>query len=182
MDEITQLPRKLYTKIQVLDMGFSTHCWVWVGAKHREGYGHFYVGRKSFLAHRVVWLAMRGEIPSALECDHLCRVRPCVNPAHIELVTHAENVARGDAPHAINARKTHCKRGHELSGDNLYESGLRRGARQCRKCRLEDVPAAVAAERQRRKEDPVYYAAAKAKWTAYCAKVRAEKRARALGP
>ncbi len=61
-----------------------------------------------------------GQIPSGLTLDHLCRVRNCVNPAHLEPVTHRENTLRGDGVTAINARKTSCHRGHPFAGENLY--------------------------------------------------------------
>lgn len=68
-----------------------------------------------------------------LELDHLCRNRRCCRPDHLEPVTHKENVLRGMAPSAINARKTHCKRGHEFTAENIYPSPD--GVRRCRECR-----------------------------------------------
>jgi len=63
--------------------------------------------------------------------DHLCRNTCCINPDHMEIVTLAENILRGNCPSAINSRKTHCKRGHKLSGNNLL---IFSGKRQCRIC------------------------------------------------
>jgi hypothetical protein len=69
-----------------------------------------------------------------LQIDHLCRVRHCVNPAHMEPVTPRENILRSPvALAAINARKTHCPQGHPLSGANLYRTP--QGFRACRECR-----------------------------------------------
>jgi len=94
-------------------------CWVWLGSE-TCGYGRFRVPEGNLLAHRYAYMKLRGPIPDGLHLDHLCRVRLCVNPAHLEPVTNKENIHRGIGFAAVNARKTHCKRGHSLSGDNVY--------------------------------------------------------------
>lgn len=66
--------------------------------------------------------------------DHLCRNRACVNPAHLEEVSHHENMLRGTAPAANNARMTHCVNGHPLVDGNLYRASTRPGARYCKIC------------------------------------------------
>lgn len=66
--------------------------------------------------------------------DHLCRVRGCVNPAHLEIVDNTTNILRGEGPTAQNARKTHCKRGHELNAENVR---VCRGERICWPCKLQ---------------------------------------------
>jgi hypothetical protein len=82
--------------------------------------------------HRVVYEALVKPIPVGLVLDHLCRVRHCVNPAHLEPVTQRENVLRGETAPAANKAKTHCVRGHPFSGQNLI---LRKsGVRECRTC------------------------------------------------
>ena len=88
------------------------------------------------MAHRVAYEALIGPIPKGLCLDHLCRVRYCVNPAHLEPVTVRENVLRGISPPAVNARKRLCKNGHALSGRNLYLK-TRYGwpGRECRTCK-----------------------------------------------
>ena len=106
-------------------------CWLWVATTATAGYGTFRVQRRSIRAHRWAYEQLVGPIPKGLVTDHLCRVRRCVNPAHIELVTIGENVLRGNAPSARQARQTHCKRGHELSVSNIY---MYDGARICRAC------------------------------------------------
>lgn len=83
-------------------------------------------------AHRSAWEAAHGPIPKGLEPDHLCRDRACINTEHMELVTHRENILRGESPQAKNARKTHCPLGHPLSGANLRVE--RDGRRRCRAC------------------------------------------------
>jgi len=106
-------------------------CWVWTGSI-TKGYGQICVrtGRPE-LAHRVAYQLLRGDIPIGLELDHLCRNRACVNPGHLEVVDNRTNCLRGIGPTAINARMTHCKRGHELNGSNV---NVYRGMRFCRAC------------------------------------------------
>lgn len=85
-------------------------------------------------SHRYAWEEVHGAIPEGLTVDHLCGNTLCVNPEHMELVSLATNIARGGSASAINARKTHCKRGHELVVPNIY-TGRRRSGRICRICR-----------------------------------------------
>lgn len=111
-------------------------CWRWTGCRNYAGYGAFTVGRKNLRAHRVAWELCVGQIPPGQVPDHLCRNRACVNPSHLELVTVKVNTLRGDGPTAILARKTHCKNNHELTGENLRRSALKRGMRECCTCFL----------------------------------------------
>ncbi len=83
-------------------------------------------------AHRVAYELSVADIPDGLELDHLCRVRHCVNPSHLEPVTPHENWARGQAISILNAQKTHCPQGHAYDEANTYISG--RGIRGCRAC------------------------------------------------
>lgn len=99
-------------------------CWLYVGARKPSGYAAIGNGGSVRNGHRLVYELLVGPIPSGMELDHLCRVRECVNPAHLEPVTRNENGRR--------ARKTHCKRGHEKSEANIYTS--KRGIRHCRPC------------------------------------------------
>ena len=115
-------------------------CWLWLAARQSQGYGVLRIncvrGSQGVLvyAHRVSYELTKGKIPDGLELDHLCRVRHCVNPDHLEAVSGDENIRRGISLAAINARKTHCKLGHPLSGDNLYlrPDGM---GRQCLVCK-----------------------------------------------
>lgn len=104
-------------------------CWLWMSPLSNKGYGVFWNHTAATPAHRFSYELMRGGIENGMQLDHLCRVRHCVNPAHLELVTDAENVLRGIGPTAINARKSKCIRGHEFSGVGTQ------GFRVCNKCK-----------------------------------------------
>ncbi len=109
----------------------SEGCWEWVGARVASGYGSFRLANgRTGSAHRWAYEDASGPIPEALELDHLCGNRSCVNPAHLEPVTHHENVLRGR--HNQNDGKTMCKYGHDLRGENLrMEPDGRRACRAC---------------------------------------------------
>lgn len=122
-------------------------CWEWVGAKNGAGYGHMQrgVGRSGFIGgHRYAYERFIGPLPDAMTIDHLCRNRGCVNPSHLEVVSQGENVLRGDAPPAVNARKTHCRHGHELVVKY-------RGKRRCVECSRERSRVAYADPKKRDK-------------------------------
>jgi len=115
-------------------------CWLWNACISAEGYGRFGVDGRIWFAHRYAYELYNGPIPIGLEVDHLCRIKNCVNPAHLEAVTHRENVLRGDSPiisGQYNKVKTHCKNGHSYSGSNLkfYRNGHGSFARICRSCK-----------------------------------------------
>ena len=107
-------------------------CWLWTGAKS-AGYGTF--GDKERAAHRWSYTHLIGPIDDGLELDHLCRVRACVNPAHLEPVPHRINVLSGPGPSAVAALKTHCLRGHPFDAVNTRITP--KGARACRRCMRE---------------------------------------------
>ncbi len=126
----SRLPVRFWAKVQ----SQSSDCWEWTAYRNRGGYGVFGIdGRRgnTALAHRLAYETLVESIPSGLECDHLCRNRACVNPAHIEAVTRRTNVMRGVGLAALNAVKTHCPKGHEYSDANTIR---RRGKRWCRRC------------------------------------------------
>lgn len=110
----------------------SDSCWIWLGVKSNSGYGIL----KGEGAHRAVFREYKGPIPEGMHIDHLCHVRPCVNPDHLRMVTPAEKCLRNNTnPYAVNAAKTHCKYGHEFTSENTYVSWQRKAYRRtCRTC------------------------------------------------
>lgn len=113
----------------------SPGCWVWQGEPTENGYGQYTVGggaeRKTYLAHRYVYELLVGPIPEGLDLDHLCRVRLCVNPDHLQPVTRAVNLERGFGGPGLNRRKTTCPKGHLLDGKRSN------GSRYCLTCHRE---------------------------------------------
>lgn len=113
-------------------------CWLYTGSL-RNGYGQIREGGKgsrSLPVHRVSYELLVGQIPDGFQIDHLCRVRNCVNPAHLEPVTPRTNLLRGFAPAALNARLDVCKKaGHPLVEGNLCNDTP--GHRRCKRCRQE---------------------------------------------
>lgn len=112
-------------------------CWIWQGYS-LHGYGQINRGATEGrgLTHRVTYEALLGPVPEGLELDHTCRIPACCNPAHLEAVTHAENVRRGNGWGAGGRywrSQTHCKRGHAFDAVNTYFD--RRGRRACRACK-----------------------------------------------
>lgn len=122
---------RLWVKVAV-----TPSCWLWTAGLTSAGYAKFWLEGKTTLGHIVVYETLVGYIPDGLTLDHLCRVRRCVNPEHLEPVTQQVNTLRSPiAPAAINARKTHCPWGHPFDVANTLWSACRGGAqRQCRAC------------------------------------------------
>ncbi len=114
----------------------NSGCWLWMGHIDAGGYGWVAYHGRDQRAHRASYEAFRGPIPTGLEIDHLCRVRCCVNPDHLEPVTRSENVKRGLVPILVRQRAAAiecCPAGHSYDEENTYVCG--RGWRQCRACR-----------------------------------------------
>lgn len=112
-------------------------CWLWKGGINSRGYGVVWVnganGNKR--AHQVFYGQLVGPVQAGLVLDHICRVRHCCNPKHMRQITAVQNVMCGNGITAKNTKKTHCKKGHELTHENTYYvSG---GERRCRICEIE---------------------------------------------
>jgi hypothetical protein len=112
-------------------------CWIWQKQIVRGGYGRFTIGsykdgtRRSATVHRESYIAFKGAIPDGLVIDHLCRVRACCNPNHLEAVTQTENYRRG-LKGILFVQPTHCKKGHLLAGENSRQRSKR--TVECRTC------------------------------------------------
>src|SRR5262245_61833436 len=131
---MTPLAERLWRRVQV---GGPNDCWLWLGSTNGNGYGTIgtggRAGRQTYV-HRVAWELAHGPIPPALEVDHLCDTRGCVNVAHMQVVTHTENNRRSTSPAAANSRKTHCPAGHPYDAANTYRPPSAPDSRMCRAC------------------------------------------------
>lgn len=126
------MDQKFWAKVDT-----TGNCWLWTGCLNNMGYGQLTrrsAGESSrHLAHRFAYQELVGVIPEGMVLDHLCKVSACVNPSHLEPVTQAENIRRGNA---CRATKTHCANGHEWADGNVYLFQRRGGIeKQCRTCR-----------------------------------------------
>jgi hypothetical protein len=111
-------------------------CWIWKGATSARGYGNFGNQPKK-ISHRIAYELMVGAIPEGTEIDHLCRVRACCNPKHLEPVTRKVNQLRGLSPTGLNAAKDQCVNEHPF--DEINTRITPKGRRDCRACCRERV-------------------------------------------
>lgn len=106
---------------------FSSECWRWTGHRSSGGYGQFHLERVIVPAHRVSYEMEKGPVPDGLQLDHLCRVRECVRPLHLEPVTPGENIRRA------YAAATHCRNGHPKTPETtVFKSD---GSPRCAICK-----------------------------------------------
>lgn len=115
----------------------NSGCLIWTGEINHCGYGLFNLGGKKVSPHKVAYERKHGPVPGGLELDHGCRLRRCVNEAHLEAVTHAENMRR--------AMRTLCRKGHGATMEVIY------GKRLCRVCWRANVKKSKAAYWARRR-------------------------------
>lgn len=110
-------------------------CWLWARNVNPEDYGTINYGGKGYSAHRFVYQCLVGDIPKGMQCDHLCKIPRCVNPDHIDIVTHMENMQRKFGGSEDNPL---CKEGHKLTEDNIYwfvrNRITGRVSRRCKTC------------------------------------------------
>lgn len=144
---LLSLPERWQRLIQPEPM---SGCWLWIGAVNSDGYGHVRCkiagAWKTRGAHRQIYLELRGPLPQHLTLDHLCRIRSCVNPAHLDPVPHRVNILRGEGFAAKLLRRTHCRRGHPL----LPGAGSHEGHRVCPVCACESKRASELRARLKR--------------------------------
>lgn len=136
--------RRFWAKVEKTES-----CWLWMGSLTEDGYPRFAESKVSeFKAHRWAYEHVVGPIPDWMQLDHLCHTldpnchsgtdcvhRRCVRVDHLEVVTPKINVLRSQSFVAVNARKTHCVHGHELSPENLYDAPSLEGERRCLVCK-----------------------------------------------
>lgn len=122
------LERRLALQITIDENG----CWLWNGAICPNGYGHVHRDKKPVGAHVASYELFVGPIPEGTEPDHTCRKRACINPEHLEPVTHSVNVIRGDSPSARQRRLGVCVKGHPMTPENRDEK-----KRRCKVCNRE---------------------------------------------
>lgn len=106
-------------------------CWLWTGWINPDGYGLIRIDNTRMRAHRLSWTLFHGPIPDNLTIDHLCRIRHCINPEHLEPVTGAENIRRDLEFRKVGQYKTHCSKGHKITPRTLSHHG---SGYHCRIC------------------------------------------------
>jgi hypothetical protein len=119
-------------KVEVDDNG----CWLWTGYVTPDGYSQLTIRPRRHRGHRLSYELLVGPIPEGREIDHLCRVRRCINPDHLEVVTRSENNRRSQRnwiPDVNGAPM--CFRGHAVQGANAIHDTD--GKTRCRTCRRE---------------------------------------------
>lgn len=127
-----RLPERFWSKILISPTG----CWLWTRSCYRDGYASFSWQGRTVAGHLVAYRTLVGRVPDGLRLDHTCRIRHCVNPAHLEPVTQKINILRGVGTSAQHARKLACHLGHAFDVENTRIEIRKDGSvrRICRKC------------------------------------------------
>lgn len=138
---------RFWSKVEKIAGG----CWLWRAARTSNGYGEFSIRHRGYLAHRLAYQMTKGPIAQGLEIDHLCRVRQCVNPDHLEAVTPEENNRRAPKPGAPKGPRPErweaaCGKGHAMVGANVVVN--KQGRRKCRECKRETLRRCRARKRE----------------------------------
>lgn len=126
-----RLPQRFWDKVEKRAGSLESECWIWIRCKNSGGYGSFSWRGRTRSAHVVSYDVLVGDISEGFERDHLCRDHACVNPGHLEAVTHRVNMLRGENPPAEQAKRVKCVQGHEFTPENTYHRGNRRVCREC---------------------------------------------------
>jgi hypothetical protein len=143
-DDVTAVADRFWGKVDrngPVSPIVGTACWLWTASIQAKGYGQIHVRRDDAgrqiirRAHTVAWVLVRGEFAADLEIDHLCRVRHCVNPDHLEAVTTKVNSLRGVGLAALHAQRTACPKGHPYDEANTIWH-KKTGGRVSRDCRI----------------------------------------------
>lgn len=133
MRGISNKPEDVYLQLERSEDGHL----LWTGTLNNDGYGVITIQGKRWLVHRLVYTLEVGPIAEGYELDHVvdwgCGIRHCADSAHLEPVTHRENVMRSSNFVALKARQTHCIHGHRFSKTNTMIRA--NGTRACRTCR-----------------------------------------------
>lgn len=131
LDPLIRFKSKVFLDTLLFPVPHLGPCWLWRAGRKDSGYATFDVEGVTFRAHKWYWEQINGPVPIGFELDHLCKIRHCVNPEHLELVSHYENVMRSSNIMAVHSRKTHCPSGHEY---NLENTRLYQDRRYCKLC------------------------------------------------
>lgn len=132
LDHLAPILERLMRCVVYQDGPLPTQCWIRNTAPTPNGYTVVTVWKTPIKAHNLSYQIFVGAIPQGLELDHLCRVRACCNPEHLEPVTRRENWLRGESPNRIAHTTNVCKRGHNLLVTGYISPT---GVRKCRQCR-----------------------------------------------
>ena len=126
----TPASERFHGKYRVMESG----CWEWTGSISTQGYGRISENNRPLYAHRVSYEMHKGPIPDGLVVDHICRVRSCVNPDHLQAITNSENLLSGTAPTVLLHWLKRCKQGHDMTDPRNVYVRPDNGRRACHEC------------------------------------------------